>query len=328
MDLRPVDPAEPDAVETLTRLLNEAQAVDAPHEWASTPGQVRANLTYGWDLDPSQFMLAQVDGEPVGWASYQVSKWDNPHMAHVSLGVLPAYRRRGLGSRVLDALVARSREDGCRTAMTHGWDSSPAAAFADARGWSWAAQALNGRQHLADLDPGTLRDALATARAAASEYDVERLAGRTPADLLPELAQVSASINDAPLDDLDLDDEDYSPERVEAYETAQELRGDRLYRVLARERSTGRLGGHTVVVVEGERPEIGHQHDTAVAREHRGHRLGLLVKAELATWLAEAEPQLRTLDTFNAESNTHMLAVNAALGYRPVGRIVNYQLTL
>lgn len=170
--------------------------------------------------------------------------------------------------------------------------------------------------------------ALEEARAKAGGYVVERLTGRTPAGLLPELAEVSASINDAPTDDLDLDDEDYPPERVDAYEIAQELSGSRLYRVLARERATGRLGGHTAVAVEGERPERGHQHDTAVAREHRGHRLGLLLKAEMVRWLAEAEPQLRTVDTFNAESNTHMLAVNDALGYRPVGRMVNYQLTL
>ncbi|MDX6302180.1 MAG: hypothetical protein QOF53_3394 [Nocardioidaceae bacterium] len=78
-------------------------------------------------------------------------------------------------------------------------------------------------------------------------------------------------------------------------------RGDRLYRLVAR------------------------QHDTAVARAHRGHRLGLLLKAGMLLWPAEAEPQIETMDTHNAESNDHMISVNEALGYRVMARAVEFQ---
>ena len=37
-------------------------------------------------------------------------------------------------------------------------------------------------------------------------------------------------------------------------------------------------------------------------------------------WLAEQEPQIEAIDTWNAESNDHMIAVNERLGYRVVGR--------
>ncbi len=37
-------------------------------------------------------------------------------------------------------------------------------------------------------------------------------------------------------------------------------------------------------------------------------------------WLAETQPQLQTVDTWNAESNRFMIDVNEALGYRVVGR--------
>jgi RimJ/RimL family protein N-acetyltransferase len=79
------------------------------------------------------------------------------------------------------------------------------------------------------------------------------------------------------------------------------------------------------VVVDTESPEIGDQHDTSVARRHRGHRLGLLLKAEMLLWLADAEPQVAHIHTNNAESNQHMIAVNDRLGYRPVARIVEFQ---
>jgi hypothetical protein len=62
-----------------------------------------------------------------------------------------------------------------------------------------------------------------------------------------------------------------------------------------------------------------------VARAHRGHRLGLLLKAGMLLWLAEAEPRIETVDTHNAESNNHMISVNEALGYRVMARAVEFQ---
>jgi hypothetical protein len=94
---------------------------------------------------------------------------------------------------------------------------------------------------------------------------------------------------------------------------------------VAREKASGALAGHTVIAVDEERPAIGDQHDTAVSRAHRGHRLGLLLKAGMLLWLAEVEPQLETVDTWNAESNDHMIEVNERLGYRVMGREVQFQ---
>ena len=104
---------------------------------------------------------------------------------------------------------------------------------------------------------------------------------------------MSAAINDAPIDDLDIEDEVFSPERMRAYETRQLGQGHRLFRVFARHRETGELAGHTVVVVDGERPQLAEQHDTSVVRAHRGHRLGLLLKTDMnALAGARSQPQI------------------------------------
>jgi hypothetical protein len=42
-------------------------------------------------------------------------------------------------------------------------------------------------------------------------------------------------------------------------------------------------------------------------------------------WLAEQEPQIETLGTWNAETNDHMIAVNERLGYRVEGRQLAFQ---
>jgi RimJ/RimL family protein N-acetyltransferase len=163
------------------------------------------------------------------------------------------------------------------------------------------------------------------AAAAATDYELVRLVGRTPEDLLPAVAELTAAINDAPTDDLDIDDEVFPVERIRAYEAAQEGRELRMYRLLARHRVTGELAGHTVVVVEKERPQVAEQHDTSVVAAHRGHRLGLLLKTGMLRWLAEAEPALATIDTWNMESNAQMIGVNERLGYEVLARELQFQ---
>jgi hypothetical protein len=67
-------------------------------------------------------------------------------------------------------------------------------------------------------------------------------------------------------------------------------------------------------------PKWGRQWATTVTRPHRGHRLGLLVKTEMMTWLAEAEPRLERIATLNAAANQYMIGINEALGYQVAGR--------
>jgi hypothetical protein len=61
---------------------------------------------------------------------------------------------------------------------------------------------------------------------------------------------------------------------------------------------------------------------------HRGHRLGVLLKTEMNLWLRDAQPQLVSIDTWNAESNDHMIEVNEAMGYRIMGRELEFQKTI
>jgi hypothetical protein len=226
----------------------------------------------------------------------------------------------------MEHAFATARELGRTKVGIDAWDSSEApAAFAAKHGLAWASQAINRRQVLGDVDPTVVRQLHDEAAAHAGDYELLRIEGRTPDDLLPLVAEMVVAINDAPLDELDLEDEVFPPERVRRYEEVQALNGNRLYRLVARHKLTGELAGHTVVAVEAERPTIGEQHDTSVVRAHRGHRLGLLLKTGMLQWLAETEPALATIDTWNTETNDHMIAVNEQLGYRILGRGVQYQ---
>ncbi|MDQ3104912.1 MAG: GNAT family N-acetyltransferase, partial [Actinomycetota bacterium] len=166
------------------------------------------------------------------------------------------------------------------------------------------------------------------AEAASTAYELVDLPNPAPDELVADLLELHLAMNDEPLDDLQLDDAVWPEERFRAFEQAMTARGCRLHRLLARRRSDGVLGGHTVVVVEDDRPWVGFQEDTAVIAGHRGHKLGLRLKIAMLHALADREPQLRHIDTWNAESNTYMIAVNDAIGCVVVGRGIEVQHTL
>jgi len=320
-----VDWSDQEAVRRLTAVTNAARSVDSPWLHPLTEHECVGELRWGWDGQPAIGFLASVDGLDVGGARYEASTYDNLHLAWVEVEIVPACRRRGHGSRLLAHLVERARAEGRTTVGASAWDAAGPAAFAARHGFEQRSVEVHRRQYVAELDRAALDALWTAARSAAADYELLRWPPRTPPEGLIEMAALTAAINDAPNDELDIEDEVFTPERIVAYETAWAERGHRLHRVVARHRGTGELAGQSVVAVDGQRPHLSEQHDTSVRREHRGHRLGLLLKLEMLRWLAEDEPQVREIDTWNAESNAHMIGVNEALGYRVLGRVLNFQ---
>ncbi len=324
----PLDVDDSALVAQVVALVDAVRAADSPWVHPCTAGEVVGDVRYGWDLEPGRHVVGMADGRVVAKAMLETSEWDNRDLAWLDLAVHPEHRRHGVGTAMLRFLVDEAEAAGRTKLGIDGWDADAPRGFAERFRLTLGSQAINRRQHLDELSVEQLRARYDEALGHATDYELLRLTGSTPEELLPAVSEMWGAINDAPLDDLDVEDEVFPPQRVRDYETASAGRGLRLRRVVARHRATGELAGHTVVAVEEERPWIGAQHDTSVVRSHRGHRLGLLLKAEMVLWLAEAEPQLKTVDTWNAESNDHMIAVNDLLAYRWMGRGLQFMGTV
>jgi RimJ/RimL family protein N-acetyltransferase len=323
MELVEFGPDETGHFEAFLGVARAADAVDSPWEPPRTAYRQAMFMRHSWDGEPGRWFVGYDGGSPVAVASLDTSNYDNLEMAWVELAVDPARRRKGHGAAMLACLEEKALEMGRPLVLLDGWDSPGLQALAETRGYERKSAEIRRLQVLSEApDPRPIRE---EAAALANDYDLVRIEGCTPPDLLPGVVEITSAINDAPFDDLEWEEEVYSPERVRAYERAQIESGHRFRRVVARHRPTGELAGHTVMVVDAEQPEFAEQHDTSVARAHRGHRLGLLLKAEMLLWLADAEPQVERIYSGNAESNRHMIAINERLGYRPVGRLLEFQ---
>ncbi len=328
MEITKFGPDDVTALKEWVELANAVQREDSPWEHDATLLRAEARFRHGWDGEPATPYLARDDGVVVGGGTISISNYDNLHLAWLALIVHPEHRRQGHGTTLLTFLEDETRRLGRTSVGADGWESDSTRRFAERHGYERKYQGINRRQYLADVDRDELAKRYDEALASASDYALERRLLPTPEEELDEIAELAAAINDAPTDDLDIEDEVFNADRMRAYEAACVFRRERAYRVVARHLPSGKLAGQTVVVVESENPAFGHQHDTSVVSSHRGHRLGLLIKAELLRWLAEVEPQLEQIDTFNAESNDHMIGVNELLGYRVMGRELAYQKAL
>jgi GNAT superfamily N-acetyltransferase len=312
-------------VAALAELREVLRLADAPYLHPQSVEMVQAAARFNHDQEPSEHYLARVDGQAVGFGALYAGVWDNLDVAWLQGGVHPDHRKGGLGSALVEHLHARCLELGRPSVGADAWDGSAAIPFLETHGYARKSQAILRRQDLAALAPGQVEALRETALERAGAYDLVFFEGALPEEVLEDYCRMAGAINDAPLDDLDLEDDVYDPRRTRLVEEAQQGRHRDHLRIAARHRHTGELAGHTEVVVERWDQTVAYQLDTAVAPGHRGHRLGMLLKAAMVLWLRERNPEVRTVDTWNAESNGFMIAVNEQLGYRVVARELQLQ---
>jgi GNAT superfamily N-acetyltransferase len=328
MEIHRFGPDDTDRLQQYVEVVNAARAVDSPWQRPSTLHSEESRFRYGWDGEVEAPYVGLEGDVPVAVGRVATTDYDNLHLAWLGVQVHPGHRRHGHGTAMLDALVEETRARGRTSAGIDGWDAASTVGFAARHGFEAKSAAIQRRQVVAELDWPEIERLHKESLVAASAYDVVRREGRTPDEELEELAVMASAINDAPTDDLDIEDEVFSADRMAAYESAQLARGNRMYRTVAVHRDTGEQAGHSIVVVDGERPQYAEQHDTSVVAAHRGHRLGLLLKTDMNLWLRDVQPQIAEISTWNAESNSFMIGVNEAIGYRIMGRQLEFQKSL
>jgi len=270
----------------------------------------------------------------LGAARLDVFLRDNTDLLEVHLGVHPDEQHRGHGRRLVEAVEHRAAELGRHQvvgAVQEPPDGSEnrAMRFAAAAG---ARRALGEMRRVLDLT--TLSgDHLARLRAEAEEkatgYRLVTWAGPVPDAHVEGYARLLGRIMaDAPQGDLDLEASVWDADRVRQREALLASQGRRSVAALARVGEGGPLVAYSDVGVSSYDPDNAFQWDTLVQPEHRGHRLGLLVKVAVLDLLRTEAPRSRYLHTWNADDNGYMIAINDKLGFRPAQRESAWRLDL
>jgi GNAT superfamily N-acetyltransferase len=304
---------------------DESHAFTYREAWAQWHGQVGESD----DLRT----IALLDGKPVGRGYASRGLLEATTIAEIDVMVLPGARGRGVGTALADDLMQRMRARGATTFQVWvghhaapGPIISPPTGFGAVPADSSQVRLLHrlgfGLEQVERMSELRLRDArpalrthLAGAEAhALPRYRVETWQGRTPDARAASLAALHARMStDAPSAQLAHEPEVWDTERLRRYESSQLEGGRSVLRAVAVDASDDRVVAFTTLVGSGGGAPW-YQHDTLVHAEHRGHRLGMLVKAANLLALAELEPE-SVVRTWNAEENRPMLRVNEALGF-------------
>jgi GNAT superfamily N-acetyltransferase len=323
MRIERADPADTRKARECHEVYLAAQRVDEPGGPWLTGRLFGGWLAVGWDGNPREVWLATDDGTVTGWYRLELPRRENLDHANLDLTVHPAARRHGLGLALLRHAAGRAAQN--RRAVLNGGvrDGTPGEAFARAAGAKPGLVEVQRVVDLGTLEKGQLARLRGSARRAAAGYSLVSWAGPVPGEFVEPMAALHNAMNDAPSQP-GLAPEVWDAERVRERISLRPRYGMRDYAVTARHDDTGELAGLTELAVDPDDPGWGHQLITVVTREHRGHRLGLLLKVAMLELLATAEPGLERISTWNAGSNAHMIAVNDVLGYVPHGTPVTW----
>lgn len=259
------------------------------------------------------WLASDADSIPVGAAFLRLFTGPGQeHLAELTLDVHPAERRRGVGSRLLDAAVATARDDARRCVVAQAEAGSPGDRFLAARGFRKVLTLGFFRLSLADVDCTALAEIVERPHPG---YRLVSWQGTVPDDLARTFADSRRAMDDTPMEETDSGTVTWDVDRVRAAAKAVEQRGDHLHTVVAVDASDGSIAGFTELVVPGSGRGDGQHYGTGVLPEHRGHGLGRWMKAESIRQARERYPDLGGLLTDTADSNTHMRRINDGLGY-------------
>ncbi|MEV0806993.1 GNAT family N-acetyltransferase [Micromonospora sp. NPDC050200] len=335
--ITPVDAGDRVAVDGAYRIGAAADDVDWPDLPAYCRRRFEALVRHPMPGIATRWALARVDGAPAGWLRLELPQLDNTENATAELVVHPAYRRRGVGRALHEHGLRLLREAGRKRVIGSAVSTLPggpvrdgaADAFAAAMGARPALVAVRRRLDTTRLDRAARAALLADAGGPAAGYRTVSWRQVTPDEYVADVAYLEGRLmTDAPLGDVEWEQERVDAERIRATERALDVRGSRRYHVAARHEGSGRLVAWSMLSLAANTDWHAWQQITIVDPDHRGHRLGLLTKVENLEHALAHEPALRVVDTFNAAANGHMIRINEQLGFRPVDASTEWQLTL
>lgn len=287
--------------------------------------------------EPRRMIVARVDGEIVARGIYETMSGDDADAAWILAEVLPAFRGRGIGSALADELEAIASADGKAKALVYtpiadgpgprldsptGFGSISAddvsVRFLQARGYRFEQVERASRLSLPVANLDDLVEA--AQQRCGPDYALHYWVGSTPERWRADIAILATRMStDAPSAGLEEPEDVWTVDRViEADERNDRMNPRQRVFAAVEHLPTGTLAGFTQLSVPQQVARAVDQYATLVLREHRGHKLGMLLKVANLAHLARVAPGHPSVITFNAEENRHMLDVNEAVGFVPI----------
>lgn len=269
------------------------------------------------------------DGTLVGEVEVAVDSEhdDNPDLLTCQIIVRGEYRRQGVGTGLLERVTEFARSHGRRRLVGKTYSRVPdGAQFARRVGAVQKSESHTNHLPLAEVDRALLESWVRDGSQRAHGYELLSWDDTVPDEHLGAFLDLLLVMNDAPTDDLELNDFTISPGQWRDVQAQAAAVGQQRWFLVARRSSDGALAAlHDLAWVPAF-PQVMWIGSTGVRREDRGHALGKWLKASMTLRVLAERPGVSDIRTDNATSNEAMLSINHAMGYRPLFAIRHWEL--
>lgn len=277
-------------------------------------------------------LAARRNGAPAGfaWAATHSAPGDAEQLSDVELFVLASHRGHGVASALIAEMVDALQALGQTTLVAYtldGVEPDQAGAICQRYGMTARQRERCSRLAVAEVDTAMMASWESAATEAAPGYQIHHWQGTVPEPLIEAWCQAKSAMADVPLDQLEFTRPTVTPEGVRSQDAALAVSGWLSYRTLV-VGPDGDAAGLSILELHPERSQLGHQEDTAVVAAHRGKRIGRWLKAATLSYVQAQHRDLAVIETYNAEDNPWMLAINEAMGFRPHHGYTAYQAPL
>ncbi|MGI5246840.1 GNAT family N-acetyltransferase [Dactylosporangium sp. CA-139066] len=314
VEVRADDPAAIDAAYEINEAAQRADVPDFPPECRFLH---RATFAVPPPADERHVYLALDGDTPAGTLQLDLPRLDNLDKANVELSVRPEHRRRGIGRALAAHAAGVARAAGRTGWLGFSLDAAAPSAFSAALGLTNGLTDARRRLLLADVDEAAVDRLHAEGLERAAGYSVVQWRNDLPSEYLDDLAALDSSfIAETPMGELAYEPQNVTAERMRRQYEAFAAWGTRRYETGIVHDATGRLVAWTAMRVAKTVDWHAWQLITLVHPAHRGHRLGIVAKVANLRAMRAAEPAVTTIDTFNAASNSFMISINEAMGFR------------
>ncbi|WP_127474608.1 GNAT family N-acetyltransferase [Microbacterium sulfonylureivorans] len=333
-----VDAADAGPFLEMVRIANAVCLNDAGHDYLHEDADEMLGFMQDQTDWTQRAFAVERDGVILGVVKLMVSNEPDASTVEFDLMIDPPMWGQGAEELLLAEVEREARERGLATIQT--WTlhrpGQPGEHFEPPTGWG--SVPARDRQTVFQIDNGfTLEQVERNSvfdltgdfalvermldeaiEAAGPDYRIVAWTAPTPAEHRDGFAYAMSRMStDAPTGGMVVDEQHWDAARVERRDARQRAQGLTVSVAAVQHIPTGTIAAYNELVIAEDHTGATSQYGTLVLKEHRGHKLGTVVKcANLLRWRGLV-PESPRVSTFNAEENRHMLDINEAIGFVP-----------